>query len=199
MTLSRENFQKARRISRAIQEYLEDTNYVEARSTDVYAYLARRGLIEKDRHQGIHFRRFLHRLKDEGLLQQLIPQCSYEHTKGNTVEWRFFKASPKLDTNQLSKKEAKTLITPKLSENEINELIAQAKPHVDKLPKIDSSNLTPQQQTTRKNYKRAYELWTDREIEIMTRAYKKFENIEKVALLLDRQPSVVRKKIEEHS
>ena len=48
----------------------------------------------------------------------------------------------------------------------------------------------------RANYPRAYEKWTEREIEIMIKAYKKFNRIDKVAELLERQPSVVRKRID---
>ncbi|WP_431213582.1 hypothetical protein ACQ86N_01280 [Puia sp. P3] len=74
MMITQEDFQQARRISAAIQEFLFQTGLKNARSTDVYKTLARRGLIEKDRHRGLHFRKFLSRLKEANVLMKLIPQ-----------------------------------------------------------------------------------------------------------------------------
>ena len=74
MEINHEDFQKARRISREVQRYLEEINEDGLRSTDIYPILAKKGLIEKDRHNGLHFRRFLRKLKDNDLLK-LIPQC----------------------------------------------------------------------------------------------------------------------------
>jgi hypothetical protein len=83
MKFSQENFQKTKRISDAIQQFLLQTGLKNARSTDVYDVLARKGLIEKDRHRGLHFRNFLRQLKDANLLH-LIPQCSSNPgTRGN--------------------------------------------------------------------------------------------------------------------
>jgi hypothetical protein len=48
--ITHEDFQRAKRISRAIQEYLELTHENGLRSTGIYPYLAKKGLIEKDRH-----------------------------------------------------------------------------------------------------------------------------------------------------
>ena len=75
MTFTQEDYQKAKRISEAIQLFLLETGKTEIRSTDVYERLARKGLVEKDRHDGLHFRKFLQKLKDERLLH-LIPQCT---------------------------------------------------------------------------------------------------------------------------
>jgi len=198
MNISHEDFQNARRISRAIQEHLEQINEDGLRSTDIYPILARKGLIEKDRHYGLHFRKFLRRLKENDLLK-LIPQCQYRTTKTDFLEWYFYRS--RVDTNKkdLSQSEDRKLIAPEITEQEINDLIEQAKPHVEKLPKIGGLTLTPQMIEIRTNYSRAFEKWTEREIEIMTRAYNKFKRIDKVAELLERQPSVVRKKIEENN
>jgi hypothetical protein len=198
MNISHEDFQKARRISRAIQEHLEQINDDGLRSTDIYPILARKGLIEKDRHNGLHFRKFLRRLKENDLLK-LIPQCQYRTTKTDFLEWYFYRSRVDTNIKDLSQSEDRKIITPETTEQEINDLIEQTKPHVEKLPKIDGSTFTPQMIEIRTNYSRAFERWTEREIEIMTRAYNKFKRIDKVAELLERQPSVVRKKIEENN
>lgn len=41
MGITHEDFQQARRISKAIQEYLEGTGKQDVRSTDIYPYLAK--------------------------------------------------------------------------------------------------------------------------------------------------------------
>ncbi|MFT5914609.1 MAG: hypothetical protein ACJAWV_001459 [Flammeovirgaceae bacterium] len=88
------------------------------------------------------------------------------------------------------------IIEPKLSVEEIDELIEKAKPHIDRLPNRENSyKFSFPELETRKIYARAYELWTNREIEIMNRAYKKFERVDKVAELLERQPSAVRERL----
>ncbi|GGX33825.1 hypothetical protein [Aquimarina muelleri] len=198
MDLSHDDFQKARRISRYIQEYLEMLNQDGLRSTDIYPYLAKKGIIEKDKHQGIHFRKFLHKLKKMELLN-LIPQCSYRNTTTDFVEWYFYRVSDNNESaaNEDNSSENKKLHIPILSELEIDTLIEKAKPHVEKLPKRDESEFSYTELETRKLYPRAYEKWTEKEIEIMTRAYNKFQKIDKVAQLLKRQPSVVTKKINE--
>lgn len=195
MNISHEDFQKARRISRVIQEYLERINEDGLRSTDIYPILAKKGLVEKDRHNGLHFRKFLRKLKENDLLK-LIPQCQYRTTKTDFLEWYFYRSRIDTSEKEIAPGTDRELITPQITEEEINDLIEKAKPYVAKLPKISSLNFTPQMLEIRANYSRAYEKWTDREIEIMTRAFKKFNRIDKVAELLERQPSVVRKKLD---
>ena len=196
MGIEHEDFQKARRISRAIQEYLKKSNQQGLRSTDIYPILARKNLIEKDRHNGLYFRKFLRKLKDNNVLK-LIPQCQYQTNKTNYIEWYFYLANlqPKLNLKKQELNSSNPLISPKISENEINVLIKKTKPHITVLPKINPSKLNLQQLETRANYPRAYEIWTDREIEILKRAYLKFNRIDKVAELLERQPNVIRKKL----
>ena len=191
MNVTHEDFQKARRISRAIQEHLEQINEDGLRSTDIYPILARKGLVEKDRDNGLHFRKFLRKLKENDLLK-LIPQCQYRTTKTDFLEWHFYRS--KIDAFEKGKapNNERKLIEPKISEENINDLIEKEKPFVAKLPKINSKNFTPQMLEIRANYPRAYEKWTEREIEIMIKAFKKFNRIDKVAELLERQPSVVR-------
>lgn len=73
--------------------------------------------------------------------------------------------------------------------------MSKSKPFIARLPKRDVNDFNALQKETRVNYPRAYEFWTDREIEIMKRAYKKFQRIDKVAELLERQPSMVELKL----
>ncbi|WP_396632368.1 hypothetical protein [Maribacter sp. R86514] len=194
MIISHEEFQKARRISRAIQEYLDQTGLHGIRSTDVYPLLARKGLIQKDRHNGVHFRNYLKRLHKRGMLN-LIPQCQGSKNKSKFYEWRFYSVPDnKIKSNNKSIN-ANNPIVPEITQSEIDELILKSKSHIDKLPKIDASILPPQAIETRKTYPRAYEKWTEREFDILIRAFIKFKNSDKVAELLRRQPSVVKKTI----
>ena len=196
MNLTHEEFQKARRISREIQNHLESTNSDGLRSTDLYPILARKKLIEKDKYNGIHFRRFLRKLKENDLLK-LIPQCKFQYNqkKPEFLEWYFYQIKKEPELTESQEKSERKIILPKLPENEINELIEKAKPHIEKLPKKEIGKFTVPQLETRKLYQRAYESWTEREIEIMTRAYKKFGRIDKVAELLKRQPNVIKKRL----
>ncbi|WP_133686354.1 hypothetical protein [Maribacter spongiicola] len=194
MIISHEEFQKARRISRAIQEYLEQTGSHGVRSTDVYPLLARKGLIQKDRHNGVHFRNYLKRLHKSGMLN-LIPQCKANKNKSKSYEWRFYSVPDSKIISNVESVNVDNPIVPDITEAEIDDLILKTKSHIDKLPKIDTSILPPQILELRKNYPRAYEKWTEREYDIMNRAFVKFKNIYKVAELLRRQPSVVRKKL----
>jgi hypothetical protein len=170
-----------------------------ARSTDIYEYLVRRDLIEKDRHQGIHFRKFLSRLKAKGLLS-LIPQCKCEENPNRKYEWHFHRMSDeefnKL-TNPVPNKKATIIHAPPISIEEINQLIAASKDVIEKLPRTDDSYFTVQQQEIRKKYPRAYEVWLPVEEDYLRRAVNKFQNIDKVAELLKRQPSAVMLRLEE--
>jgi hypothetical protein len=199
MDLTHEDRQRALRIGKAIQEYLLSTGQKDARSTDVYEYLARKGLIEKDRHQGLHFRAFLGKLKNAGLLK-LIPQCTHSVSEKGTNEWRFYLASDRravlADIKQTGKK-ATVVYMPKMTKEEIVQWLNEEKPNVEKLTKIDSSKLKPQEIELRKMYPRAYETWTEDEIMILERTYLATRNIDKIAELLCRQPHRVKEKLEE--
>lgn len=198
MGLTHEQFQKAKRISREIQSHLESTNQDGLRSTDLYPILARKNLIEKDKENGIHFRKFLRYLFEKGVLESLIPQCKPQKNANSNfyMEWYFYRVvQPESLPSQSDI--PREIIAPALVDAEIEDLIEQAKSHVEKLPKRDADSLTYPQMETRKLYARAYEYWSNREIEIMTRAYAKFKKIDKVAELLERQPSAVKRKLEE--
>ncbi len=198
MQLTQEDFQKAKRISRAIQEYLEMINQDGLRSTDVYDYLSKKRLIEKDRHQGIHFRKFLNRLRKMDLLH-LIPQCSYRNTTTDFVEWYFYRVSEKKEnlTPEKNSTENKQLHVPALLTTEIDTVIEQTKYQIEELPKLDENSFSYTELETRKLYARAYERWTPKEIKIMNWAYNTFQRIDKVAQLLKRQPSAIERKMKE--
>ena len=199
MSISHEDFQKARRISRAIQEYMVKLNLNGLRSTDIYPILAQKGLVERDRHQGLFFRRFLKKLLRCDMLK-LIPQCKHKPTSSEDfTHWYFYQAnSENLKVNEtVPKNELVDNKFPEISEKEIDELIVLAKPHVNKLP-VRECEFSDQQLELRKMYARACEEWSDREKDIMYRAYNKFLRIDKVAELLDRQPHIVKRYIDSY-
>ena len=95
MALTNEEKMKAIRISRALEEYLKMTGKTNMRSTEVYEYLARKGLVERDRHQGVYFRKFLNKLKRENALD-LIPQCTAIDKDDRFTDWYFHAAPDKM-------------------------------------------------------------------------------------------------------
>ena len=72
-----------------------------------------------------------------------------------------------------------------------------AKSHVYKLP-VRECEFTPQQLELRKMYSRVCEEWSNRKKEIMYSAYNKFKKIDKVAELLERQPHIVKRYIDNY-
>ena len=92
MSITPQEIQQALRVSRAIQEYIEMTSSQDLRSTDVFPYLARKGLFERDaRHNGKYFRRFLRKLHKANMLKSLVPQCRYLEGVNDQLmgEWYF--------------------------------------------------------------------------------------------------------------
>lgn len=106
MALTNEEKMKAIRISRALEEYLKMTGKTNMRSTEVYEYLARKGLVERDRHQGVYFRKFLNKLKRENALD-LIPQCTAIDKNDRFTNWYFHAAPEKM---------SKTIIVKQVTE-----------------------------------------------------------------------------------
>ena len=88
--VSNKEKQKAIRISKAIQHFLEKNGMDAVRSTDVYPYLSRQGLVERDNDNGRIFRKFLHKLRENNLLE-LIPQCKAKPGKFTHINWWFYK------------------------------------------------------------------------------------------------------------
>ena len=199
MKLTHEEIQLAFRMSKAIQEYLRQTGQKDARSTDLYPFLARQGIVERDRHNGLHFRNFLMRLNEAGLLK-LIPQCTYQLSENGKGEWHFYRTSEEgenLSTLPGSEKKAETVYMPQMTKEAIGELLELERPNVERLRRRDSSGFTPQEKEIRRNYPRAYEYWSEEEYLIMKRVYGACRNVGKVAELLLRQPHVVRVRLEE--
>ena len=198
MSITHEDFQRAKRISRAIQEYIEMTGESDLRSTDVYPYLARKGLVEKDRHNGLRFRQFLNKLKDNDLLK-LIPQCVCIPGLQNEMnEWHFYSAKQSCTVRNTSDQvpEKAQMIAPVMTESEIENYLTNHKPLIEALPKRKNKIFTPQELDTRGDYPRAYETWTYEEIAIMNEFFLLSKNIDDVAKLLERQPSAVRLRLE---
>ena len=198
MNLTHEEIQIALRIGKGIQEYLRQTGQKDARSTDVYPFLMRKGIVEKDRHDGLHFRNFLIKLKNAGMLK-LIPQCTHQLSENGKNEWRFYLASDereKFSDIRSSGEKAEVVYVPQMTKEAIQELLEMERPNVEKLRKRDSSAFTALEIEIRKSYPRAYEYWSDAEHLIMQRVYNACKNVNKVAELLLRQPHVIREKLE---
>lgn len=199
MSHKHEMAQRAMRIGRAIQEFLHYSGLKGARSTDVYPYLVKKGLIEADRHQGYQFRKFLLQLKDEGMLP-LIPQCTHTVSKSGYNEWFFNLASEQraqLENLQPSDKKAAIVHQPEMPAAAIDQLLQLEMPNVEKLPARDTADFTPPELELRKSHPRAYEYWTKEEIDILKRTYIATKHVYKVAQLLSRQPHIVEEKLRE--
>jgi hypothetical protein len=193
MELTQELFQKCRRISAAIQDFLVQTGMVNARSTDVYEFLARKGLVEKDRHNGLHFRSFLKQLKDSNLLY-LIKQCSCIENK-NSLEWYFNPVNTAPSKTSVGSKVSVMQHYPVMEKQKLEPLLNVESANVELLPVREDIQYTSQQLEIKHYYPRAYEYWTDHEHEILVRVYQQCKNLDAVALLLKRQPHVVEEKI----
>ncbi|HWB92565.1 MAG TPA: hypothetical protein VG605_11960 [Puia sp.] len=197
MTFTQEDFQRAKRISAAIQEFLRQTGMKDARTTDVYEMLARKGLIEKDRHQGYHFRKFLSRLRDANVLMKVIPQCAFTTNERGENEWHFHLSNREsLAGSPSAEKKATVIHQPSMSKDEIITLIHEERINVEELPVRTDKHYTPQETSIKNNYPRAYEYWSQKEYLILERVYLKCKNVEAVATLLQRQPHIVREKLE---
>jgi hypothetical protein len=193
MELTQEVFQKCRRISAAIQEFLLQTGMVNARSTDVYDFLARKGLVEKDRHNGLQFRTFLRELKESNLLH-LIKQCSFVENE-KSLEWYFNPVSPNLKNENAEKKNVEKVHQPAMDKQSLEILLNSEKAHINALPARNDILYSPQQLELKRYYPRAYEYWTNDEYKILKRVYSQCKNVDAVASLLKRQPHVVKDKI----
>lgn len=188
MTISSSDTTLALRISQALQEYFDRERIVgPLRSNEVYEILARQGLIERERHQGIKFREFLHRLRKENQLY-LIPQCRVEETRGNQVNW-FFESTPgKVPTGR------KLVPIAQAMQKKTLDLEAISR-EVDQLPKRDTSGFGVVELETRKNYPRAYEYWSPKEEELLKQVYAEIQDPMELSRLFMRQPSAIRNRL----
>ena len=99
MSLTPAEIQQALRISKAIQEHLENTRTVNLRSEDLYGILADRKLVERDIEKGYHFRLFLRKLVKANMLN-LIPQCHAMPRSGGKYDWTFNSAADRMPTRK---------------------------------------------------------------------------------------------------
>ncbi|MHA7941695.1 hypothetical protein ACJOV8_001275 [Formosa sp. 3Alg 14/1] len=98
MKLTDDEIKKALKISKIIQTRIEITGDTNLRSTDVFPYLMKANIFLKDRHNGVHFRKFLNKLARCGELQSLIPQCTRINPLEDEIfsEWYFHDAKDKM-------------------------------------------------------------------------------------------------------
>jgi len=95
MSLTTAEIQQALRISKAIQEHLDNTRAVNVRSEDLYGVLADQKLVERDNEHGHHFRLFLRKLVKANMLN-LIPQCHAVARSGGKYDWTFNRAADRM-------------------------------------------------------------------------------------------------------
>ncbi len=99
MSLTPAEIQQALRISKAIQEHLENNHAVNVSSADLYGMLADRKLVERDHEKGHHFRLFLKKLVKANMLN-LIPQCHAMPRSGGQYDWTFNRAADRMPSRK---------------------------------------------------------------------------------------------------
>ena len=131
---------------------------------------------------------------------QLVPQCRSEVSEKGKNEWYFVRISDEklhATRSKPSSKKANVLHLPEMREEGINLLLEVERPKIEKLSKRNICEFTSQQLEIRKAYPRAYEYWSEKEIAIMKRFFLSTNNINKTAELLQRQPHIIKEKLEE--
>jgi len=111
MSLTPAEIQQALRISKAIQEHLENTRTVNLRSEDLYGILADRKLVERDVEKGHHFRLFLRKLVKANMLN-LIPQCHAMPRSGGKYDWTFNSAADRMPARKPKEEATATSAEP---------------------------------------------------------------------------------------
>jgi DNA helicase-4 len=102
MSLTNKEIQLALTVSKNIEEYLLSTGKTNLRASDIFQHLERKGLFERDsKKTGIHFYRFLKKLKKENMLH-LIPQCDGIDQNEIYTNWFFHRALKDLDKGKAS-------------------------------------------------------------------------------------------------
>lgn len=189
--ITENDVRQAIKISQVLQEYFEKAiTHSELRTTDVYDILARKGAVERDRHNGAKFREFLHHLKKNNQLY-LIPQCRAEDTNGMSTNWFFHSAPGKTTKAQNLKPLAEMGKTFTVDRNEVKKTIAL-------YPKRDTSKFTPKEIETRVNYPRAYEFWTQEEEKLLLEVVKEIKDPFKLSELFQRQPSAIKNRLSDY-
>lgn len=182
------DIQRAIRISQALQDHFDKNPGSEAlRSTDAYDILVRKGLAERDRHHGVKFREFLNHLKKNNALN-LIPQCRWEESSGHYTNWFFQTNKAKTIKAMNLKPVALAGQKPELNWEEWSEKIME-------LPKRDPSDFILPQLEVRKNFPRAYELWTKPEEDLLLEVIQKIKDPFELGKLFQRQPSAIQNRL----
>lgn len=136
MKLSKNEVKKALLISKTIQKTIDITGSTNLRSTDVFPYLVKKGLFEKDKHNGLYFRRFLNKLAKSGELQSLIPQCAKVNPIKDQIfsEWYFhdakdqmpkakYKIKAKINSNTNQLQNTDTDLDPKMPVKKAQDIV----------------------------------------------------------------------------
>ena len=188
--ITKSDISKAIKISQALQEYFDkNQGKGRIRSTDAYEILVKQNLVEKDRHSGIKFREFLYHLMKNNNLH-MIPQCKPEQASPTMTNWFFQSAKNKTVT-------AKNLIPVSeigkqaiINEEDIKEIVAL-------FPKRKEEDFTHVHHEIRATYPRAYEYWSKEEDELLLLLEKEIKDTDRLASLLQRQPSAVKRRLKE--
>lgn len=175
-------------ISNALQTFFDQNPGTSTlRSDDAYEILAKKGLVERDRHRGIKFREFLNKVKEASAMV-FIPQCRPEPGNGRSTNWIFQSAPSK--TIKIKNLKMNPPIPP-VDETKLSEI----KYEIDSLRKRNTEDFDFIQLDTRKNYPRAYEYWSTKEEELLLMASELTDDSFKLSNIFGRQPSVLEKKI----
>lgn len=181
--LTKDDIAQAIKISQTLQAYFEQhKNIILLRSTDAYEVLDRRGVVEKDRHQGIHFRRFLHHLKENNGLQYL-PQCYTEKGPGNSTNWFFRPAADKTIRRKLIPID-RAQQSAQINLDDVKAVIAS-------FPKREEDSLSYVEKTIRHDYPRAYDKWTEAEEKLLMEMNQKVKDQSELSRIFLRQPSTI--------
>lgn len=180
--------QQAIRISQALQEYFDKNQGSEPlRSTDAYDILVRKGLVERDRHQGVKFREFLKHLRKNNALN-LIPQCRWEESSGHYTNWFFQTKRAKTINARNLIPIAQAGLKPELNWEEWSKKIME-------LPKRDPTDFISPQLEIRETYPRAYEWWTRPEEDLLLEVIQAIKDPLELGKLFQRQPSAIQNRL----
>lgn len=181
---------RAIKISKALQTFFgQNPGTPLLRSTDAYHVLVTKKLVERDRHQGFFFRKFLGKLKKAGAMAY-IPQCHPEPGNRKHTDWYFRPAKSK--TPAAANLRPAGQPAPATDENKIREIRLA----VAQLSKRDTKDFGPIQLEKRKTYPRAYEYWSVAEEALLKKGSQLLTDPFQLADLFGRQPSVLEKKVQ---
>lgn len=172
------------KISKALQLHFDQNlGITTMRSTDAYNVLVTKGLVERDRHQGIKFRNFLKRLNDANALG-FIPQCKAQSGSGNMTNW-IFRSESKLKIQPTS------VMPVSNTEHLKADVIEAAGKIIATFPKREISDFDPIALETRKTYSRAYEYWTTEEKDLLSKTAVQITSSFELSKIFKRQPSAI--------